>query len=136
MSEDDDREMRQKSKDNDRFARNKKTPAPLHSKNANKRMNTGASGAKRGDEDVDLDGYDPAFPDDADAVSKQDEDDDPALPANNDVDDIARELLQLEDEDKARAFARIIVRIGDDLGEVRAALEDDRARGNPRMETV
>jgi hypothetical protein len=109
MSEDDDREMRAKSEDNQRFAGKKKTPAPLHSKDANKRMNTGASGAKRGDEDVDLDGYDPAFPDDADAVSKQDEDDDPALPANNDVDDIARELLQLEDEDKARAFARIIV---------------------------
>jgi len=148
MSEDDDREMRAKSEDNQRFAGKKKTPAPLHSKDANKRMNTGASGAKRGDEDVDLGGYDPSFPDGDDAASKQTEDDvmellglddegdDPDLSAGNDVDTIAEDLLQLEDEETARAIARVIVRTGDVVGELAASIEDDRARMNDRMESA
>lgn len=148
MSEDDDREMRAKSEDNQRFAGNKKTPAPLHSKDANKRMNTGASGAKRGDEDVDLGGYDPSFPDGDDAASKQAEDSvmellepdddegDDLAEAVDDVDTIAEDLLQLEDEETARAIARVIVRTGDVVGELAASIEDDRARMNDRMESA
>jgi len=151
MSEDDDREMRQKSKDNDRFAGNKKTPGSLHSKDANTRMNTastrmntGASGVKRGDDDVTLAGMSPdaAFDD----VSKQDEDgvmgllepdddedDGSALPSNNDVDQIAQDLLELDDEDTARAVARVIVRTGDVVGDLAASMEDGGTRMNDRM---
>ena len=144
-NDEDDREMRQASKDNDRFARNKKTPGSLHSKQANTRMNTRPTGTKRGDDGVTLDGYGPTIPDED--VSKQgeggvmdlfepdDEDDDPALPADFDfdVDEIARDLLQLDDEDTARAIARLIIRTGDVVGDLAASMEDDRARMNARM---
>jgi len=145
MANEDGRETRQASKDNDRFEGNQKTPGSLHSKEANTRMNTGPSGAKRGDDDVDLDGYDGRAA--GDAVSKEhgvmevfepddDEDDDTARLAGNDVDDIAEQLLELDDEDTARAIARIVVRTGDRVGDIAAAIEDDRARRNPRMETA
>jgi hypothetical protein len=149
MGNEDDREMRQASKDNDRYAGNQKTPGSLHSKEANTRMNTGASGAKRGDDAVDLDGYDGRVV--GVAVSKEqglmevfepdddeddDEDDDPARLAGNDVDDIADDLLELDDEDTARAIARVIVRTGDVVGDLAASLEDDHARMNDRMETA
>jgi hypothetical protein len=108
-------------------------------------MNTGASGAKRGDDDVDLGGYDGRVA--GVVVSKEqglmevfepedDEDDDPARLAGNDVDDIAEDLLELDDEDTARAIARVIVRTGDVVGDLAASLEDDHARMNDRMETA
>ena len=48
MSNEDDREMRAKSEDNDRFAGDKKRPAPLHSKEANTRMGGGGPGGMGG----------------------------------------------------------------------------------------
>lgn len=147
-NEEDDREMRQKSKDSDRFEGNTVNPdAALHSAEANTRMSPGngkSGSGSRGDDDVTLDGY---GPDDAfDDVSKEDEDgvmdllepdddedDGPALPSNNDVDQIAQDLLELDDEDTAQAVARIIIRTGDVVGDLAASMEDDDAWINGRM---
>ena len=140
MSNDDDREMRSKSKDNQRFAGNKKTPAPLHSKDANTRMNTGGSGTKRADDEITLAGHGPDGG--AANVSKQDEDGgvlpdrnegDGMLSSDHDVDQIAEDLLQLDDEDTARAVARVIVRTGDVVGDLAASLEDGGVTMNDRM---
>jgi len=140
MSNDDDREMRSKSEDNQRFAGSKKTPAPLHSKGANTRMNTGGSGTKRGDDEITLAGHGPDGG--AADVSKQDEDGgvlpdrnegDGMLSSDHDVDQIAEDLLQLDDEDTARAVARVIVRTGDVVGDLAASLEDGGVTMNDRM---
>jgi len=148
MSNEDDREMRQKSKDNDRFEGDTVNPdAALHSAEANTRMSPGngkSGSGSRGDDDVTLDEMfdDAAFDD----VSKQDEDgvmdllepdddedDGSALPSNNDVDQIAQDLLELDDEDTARAVARVIVRTGDVVGDLAASMEDGGTRINDRM---
>ena len=148
MSNEDDREMRQKSKDNDRFEGDTVNPdAALHSAEANTRMSPGngkSGSGSRGDDDVTLDEMfdDAAFDD----VSKQDEDgvmgllepdddedDGSALPSNNDVDQIAQDLLELDDEDTARAVARVIVRTGDVVGDLAASMEDGGTRMNDRM---
>jgi len=139
--EDGDREMRSKSEDNQRFAGKKKTPAALHSKDANTRMNTGGSGTKRGDDDITLAGM---FPDTGfDDVSKDEDggvlpdgnEGDGMLSSDHDVDQIAEDLLQLDDEDTARAVARVIVRTGDVVGDLAASLEDGGTRMNDRMST-
>ena len=148
MSDEDDREMRQKSKDNDRFEGDTVNPdAALHSAEANTRMSPGngkSGSGSRGDDDVTLDEMfdDAAFDDvskqDEDAVMDllepdDDEDDGSALPSNNDVDQIAQDLLELDDEDTARAVARVIVRTGDVVGDLAASMEDGGTRMNDRM---
>lgn len=135
MSNDDGREMRSKSKDNQRFAGNKKTPAPLHSKDANTRMNTGGSGTKRGDDEITLAGHGPDGG--AADVSKNDRDD----AAGSDVDDLVDQLMNLDDRDTARRYARIILRTGDKLAEIESTVDsivdaigdDDAARLNDRL---
>mgnify|MGYP000043471869 CR=1 FL=1 len=134
-NEDGDREMRSKSEDNERFAGNKKTPGKLHSKEANTRMgggDPGRAGSGRGDDDVTLAGMFPGG--DLADVSK----DGPDRPegANHDVDDLADQLLQLDDRDTAQQYARMILRIGDiaaSVDSIEAELGDDHARLNDRI---
>lgn len=144
MSNEDDREMRAKSEDNDRFAGDKKRPAPLHSKEANTRMGGGGPGQdgsrSMADDEITLAGHGPDGG--AADVSKQDEDGgvlpdrnegDGMLSSDHDVDQIAEDLLQLDDEDTARAVARVIVRTGDVVGDLAASLEDGGVTMNDRM---
>lgn len=133
MSDEDDREMRAESKDNDRFAGDKKTPGKLHSKEANTRMGGGKAGrdgsGSMGDDDVTLAGL---FGDAVD-VSKQNDRDDAA---GSDVEEIANDLLQLEDKDTAMAIARVIVRTADTIGELNASQDSAGTRMNDRMESA
>lgn len=125
MSNEDDRELRQKSKDNDRFDGDKTRGEPLHSKDANTRM-AGGTAEKNGsgdmaDDEITLAGHGP----DAAGrdVSKNDRDD----AAGSDVDDLAEQLSNGVDDDVARRYARIILRTGGVLstGTAKAA-DDDR----------
>lgn len=133
MPDEDDREMRSKSNDNERYEGNKKTPGKLHSKEANTRMyggDPGRSGSGRGDDDVQLRGMFPGG--DLADVSKQDRPEG----ANHDVDDLADRLMDLDDRDKAQQYARMILRIGDiaaSMDRIDAKLSDDHARLNDRI---
>jgi len=124
MSNEDDSEMRQYSKDNDRFEGDTVNPdAALHSAEANRRMSTGdGRSGSPGDDDVTLSGFGPvAGSTDDDRVSKDD-----GLPddAANDVDDLADQLADGVDPKAAERYARIILRRGDVLTASKADVGD------------
>jgi len=124
MSNEDDSEMRQASKDNDRFEGNTvNSDAALHSAEANRRMSTGdGRSGTPGDDDVTLSGFGPvAGSTDDDRVSK---DDDLPDDAANDVDGLADQLADGVDPKAAERYARIILRRGDVLTASKADAPD------------
>ena len=134
MTDEDDREMRSKSEDNERFAGNKKTPGALHSKEANTRMGSGDASrhgsGSMGDADVTLEGLAPDLP--GYRTSKD------ALPdgAANDVDDLADQLVDGVDPDVAERYARMILRSGDTLSMLKDNIEELEAEIERLSETI
>jgi len=125
MSNEDDSEMRQYSKDNDRFEGDTvNTDAALHSAEANRRMSTGdGRSGSPGDDDVTLSGFGPvAGSTDDDRVSK--DDDGLSDDAANDVNDLADQLADGVDPKAAERYARIILRRGDVLTASKADVDD------------
>jgi len=141
--DDEDRELRQKSKDNERFEGDTINPdAALHSKEANTRMGGGGPGQdgsrSMADDGITLAGHGPDGG--AADVSKNDRDD----AAGSDVDDLVDQLMNLDDRETARRYARIILRTGDQLAEIESTVDsivdaiddDDHARMNDRIESA
>lgn len=124
-------QIRQKSKDNPRFAGKTVTDSGLQGEESNPRMNGGGASSGTTDDSVPLSGFGPDIRR-TDALWK-----DADLPdgAEDDVDVIAQDLLQLDDPETARTIARIIVRTGDVVGDLAASLEDAETRMNDRMGT-
>lgn len=54
--------------------------------------------------------------------------------ATNDVEEIADDLLALDDRDTALALARVLVRTGDTVGEIAKRMDGDGGLTTDRME--